>query len=109
MSTEIAMPKPAGEPQVKGPEFNDRDRLNEILTIEKYMTAGYNTGLNELQNPKLHETVQGILGDEHNMQFQVFDQMWQKGWYKIEAADKQKIDQAYQQFNGYKTQFPKFQ
>jgi spore coat protein CotF len=41
------------------------------------------------------------------MQFQVFDKMWQKGWYKIEAADQQKIQQAYQQFNGYKSQFPK--
>lgn len=108
MSLEIAMPIPAGEPQVKGPEFNDRDRLNDILTLEKYMTSSYNTGLNEMQNPKLHETVKSILCDEHAIQFQVFDTMWQKGWYKIEAADKQKIQQASQQFSGYKTQFPNF-
>lgn len=106
MSVEIATPEAANE-TAQGPEFSDRDRLNDILTMEKYMTSSYNTGLNEMQNPKLHETIQGILGDEHNMQFQVFDKMWQKGWYKIEAADKQKIQQAYQQFNGYKSQFPK--
>lgn len=111
MSTtvEIAMPKPSGEPVVKGPEFNDRDRINDILAMEKYLTAAYNTGLNEMQNPKLHETVQGILSDTHNMQFQVFDQMWQKGWYKIEAADQSKISQTYEQFNNYKSQFPTFQ
>lgn len=108
MTTQIAMPKPPGEPQVKGPELNDRDRINDLLSFEKYMTQGYNTGLNEMQNPKLHETVQRILNDEHQIQFQVFDHMWQKGWYKIKAAETQEISQAHQQFSGYKTQFPQF-
>ncbi|MBC8081186.1 MAG: spore coat protein, partial [Gorillibacterium sp.] len=39
---------PTGEPQAKGPEMNDRDRINDILNYVKYMTQGYNTGLNEL-------------------------------------------------------------
>lgn len=108
MTVEIAIPKESAESIVKGPEFNDRDRINDILAMEKYLTAAYNTGLNEMQNPKLHETVQGILGDTHNIQHQVFDQMWQKGWYKIEAAEKEKVSQAFEQFNGYKSQFPKF-
>lgn len=107
MSTQIASPEAAKQTPPQGPEFSDRDRLNDVLTMEKYLTSGYNTGLNEMQNPKLHETIQGILSDEHNMQFQVFDKMWQKGWYKIEAAEQQKIQQTYQQFNGYKSQFPK--
>lgn len=109
MTVEIAMPKPPGEPQVKGPEFNDRDRVNDILAMEKYLTTAYNTGLNEMQNPRLHETIQGILGDTHNMQHRVFEEMWQKGWYKIEAAEPQKVNQAFDQFNNYKSQFPKFQ
>lgn len=108
MTTQIAMPKPAGEPQKKGPEMNDRDRMNDMLTQEKYLTQGYNTGLNEMQNPRLRQTIWNILNETHQMQFQIFDQMWQKGWYKIKAADQQEIGQAYQQFNGYKTQFPPF-
>lgn len=40
------------------------------------------------------------------MQFQIFDQMWQKGCYKIKAAGKQEVSQAHQQFSNYKTQFP---
>jgi spore coat protein CotF len=109
MTVEIAIPKSATETVAKGPEFNDRDRINDILAMEKYLTQAYNTGLNEMQNPRLHETIQGVLSDTHNMQNQVFDQMWKKGWYKIEAAEPQKVSQAYEQFNNYKSQFPKFQ
>lgn len=105
----IAKPKPAGEPQVKGPQMNDRDRLNDILTLEKSLTTSYNTALNELQNPNLHQTAQTILNDVHAQQLQVFNQMWEKGWYKIKAANQQEISQTHQQFSGYRTQFPQFQ
>ncbi|MBO9608270.1 MAG: spore coat protein [Paenibacillaceae bacterium] len=108
MATEIAMPKKPGEPQVKGPEMNDRDRLNDILSTEKYLTAAYNVGLNEMQNPALHQTVQRVLNDVHDTQSQLFDLMFQNGWYKMKAADAQEITQAHQQFSNYRTQFPTF-
>lgn len=104
----IAMPKSPQEPQVKGPEMNDRDRVNDLLAMEKYLTSAYNTALNEMQNPKVHQTIQRILNDVHQIQFQVFDQMWQKGWYKIKASNPQEVQQAYQQFSNYKTQIPSF-
>lgn len=109
MSVQIAMPKSPQEPQVKGPEMNDRDRINEVLSSIKYMTVGYNIGLNEMQNPKLHQTVGQILHEYHQMQYQVFEQMFQRGWYKMKAADQQEISQAHTQFSGYSTQFPNFQ
>ncbi|PYI54429.1 spore coat protein [Paenibacillus flagellatus] len=108
MATQIAVPQTGQLPKVKGPEFNDRDRINDILSYEKYLTAGYNTGLNEMQNPKLREAIGSILRDVHDNQFQLFDLMFQKGWYKMKAADKQEIGQAHQQFSNYKTQFPTF-
>lgn len=106
MATTIAMPQTGQLPQVKGPEMNDRDWVNDILSYAKYLTYGYNTGLNEAQNPQLHQTVQTILNDVHQSQYELFDMMFQKGWYKMKAADQQEISQAYTQFNGYKTQFP---
>jgi spore coat protein CotF len=106
LATQIAMPQTSELPTVKGPEMNDRDWINDILSYEKYLTNGYNTGLNEAQNPQLHQTVQTILNDVHNSQFQLFDLMFQKGWYKMKAADQQEISQAFTQFNGYKSQFP---
>jgi hypothetical protein len=32
--------------------------------------------------------------------------MFRKGWYSIEAADQQKLQQSYQQFQGYTNQLP---
>lgn len=108
MPTEIGVPQTGQLSQVKGPGMNDRDLINDILSYEKYLTGGYNTGLNEMQNPKLHQDVQNILNDVHGMQLQLFDLMFQKGWYKMKAADKQEISQAHTQFNNYKSQFPQF-
>jgi spore coat protein CotF len=106
MATTIAMPQTGQLPTVKGPQMNDRDWINDIMSYEKYLTNGYNTGLNEAQNPQLHQTVQAILNDVHQSQVQLFDCMFQKGWYKMKAADQQEISQAYTQFTGYKSQFP---
>jgi spore coat protein CotF len=108
MTVEIAKPQTGQLPKVKGPAMNDRDLLNDLLTHLKYLAAGYNTGLQEMQNPKLHETVQGILSDIHNTQFRVFELMFQKGWYKMTAADQQEIAKTSTQFANYKSQFPEF-
>lgn len=94
MPTEIAVPQTGQLPEVKGPEMNDRDRLNDLLSYTKYLTNGYNTGLNEMQNPKLHQDVQNILNDIHQMQFILFDQMFRMGWYKMNAADAAEINRA---------------
>lgn len=88
MAVELAMPKSPNEPQVKGPEMNDRDFINDILTQEKYLTFGFNTGLNEMQNPQLHQTIQQILNDAHQSQMKLFDLMFQKGWYKMKTAEQ---------------------
>lgn len=109
MPQTLAMPKPPGEPKVKTPEMNDRDRINDILATVKYMTQGYNTGLNEMQNPALHQTVANVLKDLHDMQFDAFNAMFQRGWYKIKTAEKNEVTKAYDQFNNYHSQFPDFQ
>jgi spore coat protein CotF len=106
MAVEIAMPQTGQLPQVKGPEFNDRDRMNDMLSYEKYLTSAYNTGLNEMQMPKLHKDIQAILNEVHEAQFQLFELMFQKGWYKLKVADQQEKTEAFTQFNGYKSQFP---
>lgn len=108
MATELAMPKKPGEPQVKGPEMNDRDRINDILSTEKYLSTAYGIGLNEMQNPQLHQAIQQILNDVHTSQFQLFELMFQNGWYKMKVADAQEVAQTKQQFSNYRTQFPTF-
>lgn len=102
----IKNPKPAYEPQVKGPEMNDRDRLNDVLALEKYLTDSFNTAVREASHPQLHQDLLTILNETHQCQYEMFELMFRKGHYKLEAEQQTKLDQAYQQFNGYSSQFP---
>lgn len=102
----IQNPKPASEPQVKGPQMNDRDYLNDILATEKYLTDSFNTAVREASHDSLHRDMMTILQETHQAQRNAFNLMFQKGWYKLEAEQQQKLDQAYQQFSGYSSQFP---
>lgn len=103
---EISNPKPANEPQVKGPEMNDRDRLNDILATEKYLTDSINVATREASHDQLHRDILGILTESHEAARELYTTMFQQGWYKLEAEEQQKLDQAQQQFQGYSSQFP---
>lgn len=102
----IQNPKSPGEPQVKGPEMNDRDRLNDVLALEKYLTDSFNTAAREASHKELHHDVMTVLTETHQMQYELFEVMFRKGHYKLEAEEQTKLDQAYQQFSGYASQFP---
>jgi spore coat protein CotF len=102
----IKNPKPPYEPQVKGPELNDRDRINDILAMEKYLTNGFNTSAREASHPQLHQDIMTVLNETHQCQYDMFLMMFKKGHYNLEAEAQPKLDQAYQQFNNYSSQFP---
>ncbi len=95
-----------GLPQVKGPDLNDRDRINDILATQKYLSNGYNTATYEASNDQLYQLQLQCLNEVHQASRDLFLLMNQKGWYKLEAAEQTKISQKSQQFNNYRTQFP---
>ncbi|MFC4767853.1 spore coat protein [Effusibacillus consociatus] len=103
---QIKNPKPANEPQVKGPQMNDRDRLNDILAMEKYLTDSLNVAARESSHDSLHQTMMTCLTETHQCQRDIFNKMFQKGWYNLEAEEQQKLTQTYQQFSQYSSQFP---
>ena len=105
-SQTIQNPKPSNEPQVKGPEMNDRDRLNDLLATEKYLTDSFNISAREASHSSLHQDIMTILNETHQYQYEMFELMFKQGHYKLEAEQQQKLDQAYQQFNNYSSQFP---
>lgn len=102
----IANPKPPAEPQVKGPQLNDRDRVNDVLATEKYLCHNYTIMAIEASHDRLHQDVLAILNETHQCQRRLFNLMFEKGWYKLEAAPAYEVQNAYQQFSGYRTQFP---
>ncbi|WP_027416938.1 spore coat protein [Aneurinibacillus terranovensis] len=104
--SKIKNPKPSYEPKVKGPELNDRDRINDILATEKYLTDSLNVAVREASHAELHRDIMTILTETHQCARDIYNVMFQNGWYSLEAEEQQKLDQAYQQFSGYSSQFP---
>ncbi|KHD84947.1 spore coat protein [Heyndrickxia ginsengihumi] len=90
----------------ESPTMNDRDLANDLLSMEKYMTASYSTALNEASHDSLYQDLLSIFTETQNQQRQLFELMFQQGWYSLEAADQQKIQQSFQQHQSYSNQFP---
>ncbi|GIN56694.1 hypothetical protein J8TS2_10130 [Lederbergia ruris] len=90
----------------KTPQMNERDFVNDILSQEKYMAHAYSVALNEASHQHLYGDLLEIFNETQNMQHDLFNLMFEKGWYKLEAEQTQKIQQSYQQHQGYTNQFP---
>lgn len=103
---QIKAPNQGQLPQVKGPEFNDRDRINDLLSTEKYLTTGYNIGAFEANDDALREDLLAILNETHDFQRRLFKAMYNKGWYAMNPANASVVAKAVTDFNHYKTQLP---
>ncbi|WP_053218736.1 spore coat protein [Virgibacillus senegalensis] len=90
----------------KTPQMNERDFVNDVLATEKYLTGAYSIALNEVSNQGLYQDLARIFKETQDCQRNLYNLMFKHGWYSLEAADQQKIQQAYQQFSGYKNQLP---
>ena len=76
--------------------LTEKEILKDSLICEKHMTASYNTFAGECVNPQLRSTMLNILNDVHTIQADIFSTMQQNGWYQVEAAEQQKIQNARQ-------------
>lgn len=95
-----------GLPQVKDATVNDRDRMQDLLAQEKYLTAAYNVAMYEASHEGLHQVMKQNFDVCQKLQRQLFNAMFDKGWYRIPVADAQAMSTALQQFKQYQTQFP---
>lgn len=90
----------------KTPQMNDRDFLNDMLATEKYLGVAYSVALNEASHEKLFNELLTISQETNRCQHDLYNVMFRKGFYSLEAAPSQKLSQSYQQFSGYSSQFP---
>lgn len=72
--------------------LTDQEIMDDVLTSQKHITGVYNTFSNECVCGKLQSDMLNILDEEHQMQFDVFSEMQNRGWYSPEAAQQEKID-----------------
>lgn len=79
--------------------MNDQEIVTDLLLTEKKMSGNYNTFASECVNDQLRDAYVGMITSGHKTQTDLFKTGQQKGWYKVEQAPAQKIDQAVQKFS----------
>lgn len=82
-----------------GTQMNDKDILTDILITEKNMSDNYSIALNEMSNEYLYKELFTIFEETKKAQRRIFNLLFQKGWYALERADANKINQKYQEYN----------
>lgn len=91
---------------VKDSNVNDRDRMQDLLATEKYLTNAYDTFLNEASHDALFQVVKQNHSKCQDLQRQVYNTMFKKGWYKLAVADAQSVSDAYNKAVQAKNQLP---
>jgi spore coat protein CotF len=104
-SHEIKRPE-QGQAQSRGPEFTERDRIQDMLSTEKYLSWAFDTSTFESGPRQLHDTRSQVLSEIHNQQRRVFEEMFNRGWYPLKSAKLPEIQKVSKQFAQYRRQLP---
>ncbi|MCX4302808.1 MAG: spore coat protein [Clostridia bacterium] len=78
--------------------MEDRDLMEKELLIIKGVCDLYLHGTIESSSADVHEAFKCALNESLDIQNKIYNLMVEKGWYKTEFAEQQKIDQAKQKF-----------
>ncbi len=76
--------------------MEDRDLIEKELLLVKGACDLYLHGIIESSTAEVHQTFQDALNTSLNIQNKIYNLMVEKGWYKTELAEQQKIDCAKQ-------------
>ena len=78
--------------------MKDQEVITDLMLTEKKMSANYDSFASECVNTKLRDTFVSLLTQSHETQTRLFATAQQRGWYQVEQAPTQKVDQARQKF-----------
>lgn len=78
--------------------MKDQELMTDLLLAEKKMSGNYNEFASECVNTRLRDAFVAILAEGHKAQTDLFEAARQKGWYQVEQAPQQKVEQALQKF-----------
>ncbi len=79
-------------------QINDKDILNDILSSEKNMSNNYSVALNEMSNEPLYHDILTVFLETKTAQRRLFNLLFKHGWYTLERADVNKINEKYQEY-----------
>jgi len=76
-------------------QMNDKDYITDMLATEKDMLKNYCIAMTEASNEELHNQFKNFFNDIDNLEREIYELMFQKGWYSLEKAESQKIQEKY--------------
>lgn len=82
-----------------GVSMNDKDYMNSLLGCLKEMVKNYAVSLTEASNENLYNQYREMFLQYSELQREVYEVMFKKGWYVLEKADSTKIGEKYQTLN----------
>lgn len=83
----------------KGKALNDKDYLDSALSLLKNMEKNYTMSLTEASNENLFSKYDEMFNEIKNLQREVFELSFRKGWYELEKAPDNKISEKYNTLN----------
>ena len=82
-----------------GMNLNDKDYISNLLSDLKCMEKNFAVVLTEASNEELYNKYHEIFNKISILQREVYEVMFRGGWYILEKAELNKIDQKYQMLN----------
>ncbi|MFT9496701.1 spore coat protein [Anaerosolibacter sp.] len=92
-------------PKVKDSSINIRDRLNDVLLMEKHNLVSYQTGINEMINDDLRQIAIRNRDQLQQARTQYFNELFNLGEYQANIAMNPEIADLVDVFSGYLAQF----
>lgn len=78
--------------------MEDKDLMEKELLIIKGVCDLYLHGTIESSTAEVHAAFKDALNESLDIQNKIFNLMNEKGWYKMDTVEQQKIDAAKQKF-----------
>lgn len=82
-----------------GTALNDKDYINSLLSSLKSIEKDYAVALTEASNEFLYNKYKAMFDSYASLQREVFELMFRKGWYVLEQAPEDKINDKYNVLN----------
>ncbi len=74
-------------------QMNEKDYLITILKIEKELLTTYLTALEDASNSNLYEDYHDMFNDISDLQREIYNLLFEKGWNYLEIANEDKINE----------------
>ena len=89
---------------VSSQKWTDQDMIGDLLVAEKQMMGAYTQNLTEGSNNAIRQVFKTNFDQTQQDQFQIFQQMQQRGWYHTQPVDSQAYQQTWDQCTRHKNQ-----